>query len=145
MFSKRYKLSSWADSGIPKVAAGVYAIWHGEQLIYCGMSGRQIEKNSHKPKFGLITRIQSHASGRLSGDQFCVYVANRLVIPSLKPSDLPRFASGDLKLDSLTKEYIHQHLEFQYTVLDTSERAYKLEDKARSGETFGQLPLLNPL
>lgn len=82
-------------------------------------------------------RIQSHASGRLSVDQFCRYVANRLVIPSLKPSGLPRFASGDLKLDSLTKEYIHQPLEFQYVVVDTSEGAYKLEDKARSGKTLG--------
>ncbi|NOH77984.1 hypothetical protein F0247_23560 [Vibrio crassostreae] len=90
------------------------AIWHGEQLIYCGMSGRQIEKSNHKPKFGLITRIQSHAS-------------------------------GDLKLDSLTKEYIHQHLEFQYVVVDTSEGAYKQEDKARSSEILRQLPLLNPL
>ncbi|MDH5933774.1 hypothetical protein [Vibrio splendidus] len=128
-----------------KLLLASIAIWHGEQLIYCGMSGRQIEKNSHKPKFGLITRIQSHASGRLSVDQFFGYIANCLVIPSLKPSEPPRFASGDLKLDSLTKEYIHQHLEFQYVVVDTSEGAYKQEDKARSGEILGQLPLLNPL
>ncbi|MCR9770304.1 hypothetical protein QTO16_12815 [Vibrio harveyi] len=145
MFSKRYKFSEWSNSGIPQVAAGVYAIWRGQELVYCGMSGRQIEKNRHKVKFGLITRIQSHASGRLSGDQFCVYVANRLVIPSLKQEDLPRFASGELKLDALTKSYIHEHLEYQYLVVESSDEAYDIENQARAGETFGTLPLLNPI
>ncbi|PSW08306.1 hypothetical protein C9J01_24360 [Photobacterium rosenbergii] len=145
MFSKRYKFAEWSKSGIPAVAAGVYAIWHEDKLVYCGMSGRQIEKNLHKAKFGLITRIQSHASGRLSGDQFCVYVANRLVIPSLKQSDLPRFASGELKLDELTKAYIHEHLEYQYALVQSSEEAYDIENKARSGEIFGKVPLLNPI
>lgn len=145
MFSKRYKFSEWSSSDIPQVAAGVYAVWRNEELIYCGMSGRQIEKNRHKERFGLITRIQSHASGRLSGDQFCVYVANRLVIPSLQPSDLPRFASGELKLDGLTKSYIHEHLEYQYLVVESSEEAYDIESKARAGEVFGSIPLLNPI
>ncbi|MFH0261381.1 hypothetical protein ACGRH2_25850 [Vibrio barjaei] len=145
MFSKRYKFSEWSSSDIPQVAAGVYAIWRGEELVYCGMSGRQIEKNRHKSKFGLITRIQSHASGRLSGDQFCVYVANRLVIPGLQQEDLPRFASGELKLDGLTKLYIHEHLEYQYLVVDSSDEAYDIENKARAGEIFGVLPLLNPI
>jgi hypothetical protein len=127
------------------VAAGVYAIWQADNLVYCGMSGRQIEKNRHKERFGLITRIQCHASGRLSGDQFCVYVANRLVIPNLQSSDLPRFASGELKLDDMTKEYIHKNFEFQYAIVDSSEEAFRLENEARDGGIFGQVPLLNPI
>ena len=77
------------------VAAGVYSIWHNENLIYCGMSGREIEKpqNQSKKKYGIYNRLNSHASGRLSGDQFCVYVANRLVIPELDHKDLEMFAS----------------------------------------------------
>ncbi|GAL33621.1 hypothetical protein JCM19240_2317 [Vibrio maritimus] len=74
-----------------------------------------------------------------------MYVANRLVIPNLKQSDLPRFATGEIKLDTLTKEYISKNLEFQYIVVESSEEAYRLESKARSGVTFGQSPLLNPL
>ncbi len=57
-------------------------------------------------RFGLWTRIASHASGRLSGDQFCVYVANRYVVPKLTPIELSQFASGELNLDALTKRYI---------------------------------------
>ncbi|KZZ78037.1 hypothetical protein A3765_08455 [Oleiphilus sp. HI0130] len=111
------------------------------------MSGRQIEKakpNGSK-KIGLITRLNSHASGRLSGDQFCVYVANRLVIPELSPTDLPKFASGELKLDALTKSFIHDHLEYQYIIAQTSSEAYAIEKQARKGELFGQRPILNPL
>ena len=36
------------------------------------MSGRQIEKNRGMKKYGLITSLDSHAKGKLSGDQFNV-------------------------------------------------------------------------
>jgi len=88
LFSERYWFRDWPNPAIPTVAAGVYVVWQGDRLIYAGMSGRQIEKNRHKRKYGLITRLDSHAKGRLSGDQFNVYVANRLVIPSLNHGQL---------------------------------------------------------
>ena len=144
-FSERFKFSDWPNKQIPLVAAGIYAIWNGDELFYCGMSGREIEKNLHKKKYGLVTRLHSHATGRLSGDQFCVYVANRLVIPSLKQTDFPFFASGELKLDSLTKSYIYDHLDYQYVLVDSSAEAYAVEIKARNGELFGQKPRLNPI
>jgi hypothetical protein len=146
-FSDKYRFADWPDSDLPRVAAGVYAVWDDSRLLYCGMSGRQIEQAiaDRKELYGLFTRLRSHASGRLSGDQFCVYVANRLVIPSLAQEDLPRFATGELKLDQLTKAFIHEHLAYQYVVLDSSKAAYELESKARRGEVFGERPLLNPL
>ena len=71
------------------VAVGVYAVWDGDALIYCGMLGRGFEKAlGGKARLRLTTRLASHASGRLSGDQFRVYVANRLVIPGLTPEQL---------------------------------------------------------
>ena len=105
-FSDKFWFRDWPNPDIPIVAAGVYSIWHHDELIYCGMSGREIEKpdNQNKNKYGIYNRLNSHASGRLSGDQFCVYVANRLVIPQLKQEDLEHFASGDVNLDQLTKE-----------------------------------------
>ncbi len=144
-FSKRYRFSDWPNKNIPSVTAGIYAIWNDGELFYCGMSGREIENNRHKKKYGLVTRLHSHAAGRLSGDQFCVYVANRLVIPALKQADLPLFASGHLKLDTLTKQYIHDHLEYQYLLVNSSAEAYSVETKARNGELLGQKPMLNPI
>ena len=129
------------------VAAGIYAIWDGDLLVYCGMAGRELEeaRKAGKPKYGLFLRLASHASGRLSGDQFCVYVANRLVIPSLTPDQLAKFSSGDLNLDSLTKSYIHDRLEYQYAVVPSSALAFEAEKSCRSGAQFGVKPLLNPL
>ena len=144
-FSKLYKFSDWPNKDIPSVAAGIYVIWNGDELFYCGMSGHEIEKNQHKKKYGLVTSLNRHAIGRLSGDQFCVCVANRLVIPTLTQGDLPLFANGQLKLDTLTKQYIHEHLEYQYVLVDSSAEAYSVETEARSGKLFGQKPMLNPI
>ena len=102
-FSRRYKFSDWPNAEVPSVTAGVYVVWDGQALLYCGMSGRAFEKASTtaRVKIGLVTRLASHASGRLSGDQFCVYIANRLVIPTLTHEQLARFATGELTLVAL--------------------------------------------
>ena len=146
-FSTRLPFSSWSPASVPAVAAGVYAIWERDLLLYCGMSGRGFNPESvnHKKKHGLVTRLQSHASGRLSGDQFCVYVANRLVIPAIQTDQLVLFKSGKLSLDQLTKAYIHERLDFQFTVTRTGSEAYLLEEECRSGIVFSVKPLLNPL
>lgn len=146
-FSRRFPFAEWPNPNVPPVAAGVYAIWRNNELIYCGMSGREIESKSRAgyKKYGLVTRLNSHASGRLSGDQFCVYVANRFVIPSLEAGELQLFASGILTLDARTKTFIHDNLDYAYALVGTSTAAYELERAARRGDVFGIKPFLNPL
>jgi hypothetical protein len=115
-FSQRFRFCDWPNIDIPLITAGVYVIWENKQLVCCGMSGREIEKYKYsnlKKKYGLINRLNSHASGRLSGDQFCVYVANRIVIPSLDPHMLEQFRDGTMNLDQLTKQYVRDRLEYQ--------------------------------
>ncbi len=71
-----------AQPYVPLHGAGVYTIWHEDgRFIYVGMSGRGITKDTatRNTPFGIYIRLRSHASGRRSGDQFCVYVAGRLV------------------------------------------------------------------
>lgn len=145
-FSQRLRFSDWPNSDLPPVAAGVYAIWDQTTLVYCGMSGREIDKAiaSSKSKYGIVTRLASHASGRLSGDKFCVYVANRFVIPSLTKEQLPLFASAEINLDQLTKTYIHDRFEYQFAIVPTSAEAYELEKHCRNGNYFGVKPTLNP-
>ena len=145
-FSKRFKFKNWPNSKLPQVAAGVYVIWYGEQLIYVGMSGRDIEKaiKDGKKKYGIITRLASHANGRLSGDQFSVYVANRIVIPELKQSQQKKFKDGEITIDQMTKKFIRTSLEYQYLLVDKSQDAYDLEMHCRRGVVFGSKPLLNP-
>lgn len=145
-FSERHRFADWPNPNLPLATAGVYAIWDSDQLIYCGMSGRELEKaqQAGRKRYGLVTRLASHASGRLSGDQFCVYVANRLVLPSLQLDELKKFATGENTLDQLTKAYIHNRLEYQFAIVETSSQAYELERNARAGTVFGLKPLLNP-
>jgi hypothetical protein len=146
-FSSRHRFSAWPNADLPAVAAGVYVVWEGATFVYAGMSGREFEKAvvTEKRRFGLVTRLASHATGRLSGDQFCVYVANRLVIPSLDVQMLPRFASGEVSLDALTRAYIHERFEYQFAIVESSAQAYALERECRNGTRFGVKPILNPL
>ena len=37
------------------VAAGVYVVWQGDQLIYTGMSGIPADKNVYNKKMKLVT------------------------------------------------------------------------------------------
>jgi hypothetical protein len=146
-FSPRHRFADWPNADVPQVAVGVYAVWESDALVYCGMSGREFENAvaASRVRYGLVTRLGSHAAGRLSGNQFCVYVANRLVIPSLTQEELPKFASGELTLDALTRKYVHERLEYQFALVESSAEAYRLENACRRGAVFGQKPVLNPL
>lgn len=149
-YSQKYKFKNWnhdkKNKHIPSVAAGVYGIWDKDKLLYCGMSGRDIEnaKLKNKNNYGLITRLKSHSTGKLGGDQFCVYIANKIIVPSLKIEDLYKFETGEFTLDTLTKQYIDE-LEYQFIIVDTSQQAYDEEVKARNGTIFSVKPLLNPI
>ena len=100
LFSRRYWFRDCPNPAIPAVAAGVYVVWRGDELIYAGMSGKDIEKNQQKRKYGLVTRLSSHASGRLSGDQMNVYVANRFVVPEIDAAQQAEFAARTLRADA---------------------------------------------
>lgn len=146
-FDVLHRFADWPNPTVPQIAAGVYAIWDDSgEFIYVGMSGKGIESlAATRRRFGLYTRLSSHAHGRLSGDQFCVYVANRLVVPSLTRDQLARFASGELTLDALTRTYVREHLSYSYALVETTTEAFALERAAQRGEVFDQVPLLNPL
>ena len=97
-FSTPAWFREWPNPTVPAVAAGVYVVWREGQLIYAGMSGRNIEKQQHRKKYGLVTRLESHAKGRLSGDQFNVYVANRFVVPGLTAKQQSQMSTGVLHI-----------------------------------------------
>ena len=146
-FSKRFKFKNWPQKNFPAVAAGIYIIWDGQTLLYVSTAGKDLEKalRSEKNKFGLITRLNSHASGRAAGDQFCTLLSNRIVIPSLKSSQLNKFREGSITLDQMTKKYIRTNVEYQYLLVENFQDAIDLEDYCRRGIIFGTKPLLNPL
>lgn len=144
-----YRFARWPIGDVPRAAAGVYTIWDSDELVYVGMSGRgrtsaQIHRAARDgKKVGLWTRLNSHASGRRSGDQFCVYVCDRLVLPELTTADISAVAAGELSLDAMTRDYIRSRLGFRFTITTDGAAALALEHDTRSGAS-GVSPLLNP-
>ena len=138
--------ADWPDPSVPKVAAGVYTIWDGDHLIYVGMAGRAItaERTSTKPT-GLWDRLRSHADGRRSGNQFCIYVCDRFIVPSLSPEQQDQIGAGALSLDHLTRRYIHDKLAYRYVITPTPADARSLEQLVQSGALQAGAPFLNPL
>ena len=116
-------------------------------MLYVNTAGKDLDKaqRAGKTKFGLITRLNSHASGRAASDQFCSLLANRTVIPSLTSSQLNKFRDGSVTLDQMTKKYIRANLEYQYLVVDNFQDALDLEGHCKRGAIFGEPPLFNPL
>ncbi len=144
-----FPFRDWPVRQVPPVAAGVYAIWDDDRLIYVGMSGRGrsreelADAEGSGRRVGLWTRLNSHASGRRSGDQFCVYVADRLVLGSLAPSEIGLIAAGDLRLDDLIRARVRDHMSFSFAITADGQSATQLEQELRRG-ALGSPPLLNP-
>src|SRR5262249_45124199 len=110
------------------------------------MSGRGITSDTvrrNSPQ-GIYTRLQSHASGRRSGDQFCVYVADRLVLPALSEEDIAAIVSGRHQMDVFVRRYIHENLHYRFAMLPDGAAAYAVEATIRNGEWAHGRPFLNP-
>ena len=145
--SAAHSFSDWPNSEVPTFGAGVYTIWHNDgRFIYVGMSGRGITADTvrrNTPQ-GIYTRLQSHASGRRSGDQFCVYVADRLVLPALSREDVAAIASGRHQMDVFVRRYIHENLSYRFVMLPDGAAVYAVETTIKNGGWAHGRPLLNP-
>jgi hypothetical protein len=83
--------------------------------------------------------------GAVQGDQFCVYVFDRLVLPALSHQQIEAAARGQLSLDGLTRQLIRQTLSYRFTLLGDATTARIMERQIQRDGLAGQLPLLNPI
>jgi hypothetical protein len=141
------------DPGLPRVAAGCYAIWdRGGRFVYAGMAGRTLTadrisglRNDPKARVtGLRDRLNAHRNGRRSGDQFCVYVFDRFVLPTLSPDAVVAAGAGTRHLDEDTKEYVRAELSYRWVETRDGAEAYRLEAELVTRGLDGSLPYLNP-
>ena len=123
---------------IPTTGSVIYTIWNQEDdFIYVGISGTQKSLEKRNPQ----SRIQSHARGARSGDQFCVYVHDFYVIPEIVKKSTYEFSRGHL--DRLTREYIQSNLSYRFKSFhdeDSVEILSDLEKKLR--KEFLEFPFL---
>jgi hypothetical protein len=142
-----YWFEHWPTGEVPRSGAAVYTVWDREgQFIYVGMSGRGyqgVTRPGAKGK-GPSGRLSSHASGRRSGDQFCVYVSDRLVLPQLHDR-LAEIEGGTFSLDIATRNFIRANLGFRWLKQPNGASALQLERSLQRGEYACGKPLLNPL
>ena len=88
--------SDWPVGEVPQAGSLVYTIWDRDGLfVYVGISGRSLTQSVRAK--GPLGRLASHASGRRSGDQFLIYVCDRLVLPRLG-NRIGEIAGGALSL-----------------------------------------------
>lgn len=142
-----YSFADWPNLAVATFGAGVYTIWHNDgRFIYFGMSERRITTETsrrNKPQ-GIYTRLHSHASGRRCGDQFCVYVADRFVLPTLSQDNIIAIGSGRHQMDAFVRRYIHANLCYRFVMLPDGAAAYALEAAIKNGEWEQGRPFLNP-
>jgi hypothetical protein len=138
--------ADWPTGDVPRSGAVVYTVWDRDgHFVYVGMSGRGIREGAGSPTAGALGpwgRLNSHANGRRSGDQFCVYVHDRLVLPRLH-NRLADIAEGRLLLDNATRDYIRENLGFRWIIRQDGAAALSLERHLQRGAAPCGRPLLN--
>ena len=146
-----HRFGDWPVEAVPDAAAGVYTVFRGDEFIYVGMAGRGwsaadlAERKARERRTGLWERLNSHASGRRSGDQFCVYVCDRFIVPYLTGNEQAALAAGDLSLDASTRAFIREELSFRFLEVPDGRSALDLERQVQAGSLDIGKPLLNPI
>jgi hypothetical protein len=137
--------ASWPQTPVPKGPPGVYTIWRGDEFLYVGISWREPSATVAGQSKGLWGRLDSHASGRRSGDQFCIDICDRCVLGGLDATALRAVADGALSLDGLTRSYIRERLGYRFIVTPTGAAARAIESLVRrEGHADHGHPQLNP-
>ena len=109
-----HRFADWPNRDVPKGQPGVYLIYQGNDLKYVGMASAN-----------LYGRLNQHARGRRSGDQFCVYVSDRFVMKNLTDEQLDGISQGTYSLDHQIRDFIRTELSYRYLLVsdDPSTRA----------------------
>jgi hypothetical protein len=135
--------ADWPVAAVPRSGAMVYTVWNrAGHFIYVGMAGRG--ETGAARGLGPFGRLASHASGRRSGDQFCVYVGDRLVLPTVRER-IDDIAAGSFSLDGAIRQYVRTELGFRMAPVTDGREALQVEQLVQRGELATGRPLLNPL
>jgi hypothetical protein len=140
-----HSFGDWPPSHFEVGPTGVYTIWRGADFLYAGMSYVHRSDTANQQAKGVFGRLAYHASGRRSGDQFCIYICDRFVVPRLSAEDMAELAQGARILDLRTREFIREHLRYRVAVTSSGIEARALESfLRREGLPRAGRPAINP-
>jgi len=121
---------------IPVTGSIIYSVWNPKaEFVYIGIAGLG--------RGNPVSRIVSHASGRRSGDQLCIYVHDHYVVPDLVKCR--NYSPKNGYLDALTHEYIRKNLSYRFLDFQASDSdavVRSLEKQIKAG-VLGFKPVLN--
>jgi hypothetical protein len=149
----RHPFSDPLDPALPRVAAGCYTIWERDGgYIYAGMAGRGLTADAIRAAratgrsriTGLRDRLNAHRNGRRSGDQFSVYVFDRIILGSLNQEQIRAAGEGTRRLDDDVQHHIRANLSYRWYETDDGANAVVLETTLVTQGLLGSLTLLNP-
>ncbi len=129
---------------IPEYGSIIYTVWDKNQtFIYVGIGGIGQSPNTPLRQRNPRSRIEQHKSGRRSGDQFCIYVHDYYIVPSL---DIKTYQFRRGYLDQLTRDFIQRELFYRFKVFQTEDGnkfVRKIEKRVKEGVFNFPPPLLN--
>ena len=132
--------ADWPCGAVPRKGAIVYTIWdRSGGFIYVGQSAPKPERRR-----GPYDRLDQHCRGHRNRDKFCVYVCDRLVLPTLTRDQIGEIAAGTLSLDALIGTYVQAHFGFRWVSCADRAAALALETRIKEGALGCGRPLLNP-
>lgn len=114
----------------------LYSIFLNNEFIYTGRCGV-----TNFQRF----RLNSHRSGRRSGDQFCIYIQDFYVLPSLIKTlkeNKEEYVFEKGRLDREVGNFIRENLRLKYLSVQKDD-VVDLENRIREGK-YGRAPKLNP-
>ena len=145
-----YAFRDWPNLAVPRVAAGVYTVWEATWFLYVGMAGEKLTADkinrlrATNEKKGLFLRLDDHASGKRSGDKFCIYICDRFVLKTLTQEDIIKITAGKLSLDNMIGEFIRRHLSYRFAVTNDGRSVRDIEKAVKQGRFRVGKPYLNP-
>ena len=110
-----HRFADWPNRDVPKGKPGVYLIYQVNDLKYVGMASAN-----------LYGRLNQHARGKRSGDQFCVYVGDRLVMSKLSIDQMKGVFSGEYSLVEAIMKFVRFQLSYLYIVVADYPSAHTL-------------------
>ena len=144
LFSSDAELRPFTTSNIshiPEYGSIIYTVFLDQkEFIYVGiggLSGKSVKERNPR------SRIIQHAQGRRSGDQFCIYIQDFYVIPTIINKT---YKPKKGYLDTLTKEFIQSRLTYRYLVVQTEDSdkvVRSLERELQNNEHGYGIPSLN--
>lgn len=84
---------------------------------------------------GLRDRLGAHKQGARSGDQFCIYVFDFLVLPTLGADDIAQAVMRQRRLDDDVRRYRADNLSYRWVVTPD------VLPRANSKQRLSQVPL----